>query len=479
MSFPASASASLSIVRTLTSAVLALFLGLSTACSRSHEPVRDYRGAWLSEDGTTLLRVAPDLRVWFYAVDEVGGCLVIAQGILRGDAIIAMDGTRYPVAMPKADVLVVFDQADGLLDGRYASVDFDEICDLEPPPGGENGDHAFHLPVGPVKISNRIATREVVLEVPQGTIAFAIYVFGKKVGDSVWPSALEAPNGQNLLAHMPDLGFCSPGFCSIFVPRNAALGAVPGRFALTMRGPEPDLADLDARGVLRAGPSLSLTRIALKPIVATSQLTAEDLDVILERARLVYEENADVVLDVLPPESAESRFALVPGDFSHPSVVELSRAGEADAVNVYFVDRVTGIAGILGLASGIPSSLGVRGPWNGVLVALDTHRLGQAPFDLEMVGDTVLHEVGHALGLFHTTEEDGRLHDPIADTPECPPSNDVNGDGILTVDECELLDGYNFLFWTPMYGDAFLAVQHEISSEQAMVLSHVVIGGAP
>ena len=49
---------------------------------------------------------------------------------------------------------------------------------------------------------------------------------------------------------------------------------------------------------------------------------------------------------------------------------------------------------------------------------------------------TCAHEIGHYLGLYHTSERDGRQHDPIADTAEC-------GEGAIT---CP--DGGNIMFWT-------------------------------
>jgi hypothetical protein len=41
------------------------------------------------------------------------------------------------------------------------------------------------------------------------------------------------------------------------------------------------------------------------------------------------------------------------------------------------------------------------------------------------LGQTMAHEIGHFLGLRHTTEHGGSEHDPISDTPEC--SDPQNG----------------------------------------------------
>jgi len=50
----------------------------------------------------------------------------------------------------------------------------------------------------------------------------------------------------------------------------------------------------------------------------------------------------------------------------------------------------------------------------------------------------------HLLGLNHTSESDGSAFDFLADTFECDPSNDTDGDGI--VDQFECVDGANFMF---------------------------------
>lgn len=80
----------------------------------------------------------------------------------------------------------------------------------------------------------------------------------------------------------------------------------------------------------------------------------------------------------------------------------------------------------LGVSPGIPGVLGLHAI-DGAGIVMEASLLGQI-FDVpgmgpvngnEFLGPVVAHEVGHFMGLFHTTETSGDT-DPIPDTPECP-----------------------------------------------------------
>ena len=90
--------------------------------------------------------------------------------------------------------------------------------------------------------------------------------------------------------------------------------------------------------------------------------------------------------------------------------------------------------------------MGSKGVGDGVLVGVETHRLGGTVFDIREFWFTTAHELGHWVCLNHTTEANGRVHDPIADTPECPPTQDLDQDGFVSAQECSDFDGDYLMF---------------------------------
>lgn len=76
-------------------------------------------------------------------------------------------------------------------------------------------------------------------------------------------------------------------------------------------------------------------------------------------------------------------------------------------------------------------------------------------------GQIIAHELGHALGLFHTTEgplqqEEAQaptaIADGLDDTPVCPPRADTDRSGTLDAHECEAHDASNLMFWATRRG---------------------------
>jgi hypothetical protein len=129
-------------------------------------------------------------------------------------------------------------------------------------------------------------------------------------------------------------------------------------------------------------------------------------------------------------------------------------------LNIYFVDQYLdsepGFV-LLGAAGGVPGPIGTPGTTgSGVIVAIDPRRstgwLSAGEIDHAAIAQTIAHELGHQLGLRHTTERDGSAHDPLSDTPECSiafniDGTDSEGHVLLSAEECADQDGRFVMFW--------------------------------
>jgi hypothetical protein len=118
----------------------------------------------------------------------------------------------------------------------------------------------------------------------------------------------------------------------------------------------------------------------------------------------------------------------------------LSAGLELPGVNVFIVGDM---GDYIGIAGGIPGPLGLHGSERSGL-ALAADLMG------DMVGadQVLLHEIGHFVGLFHTSESSGTVLDPLSDTPECDSEQDTDGDGVLGTEECVEHGADNLMFWT-------------------------------
>lgn len=135
----------------------------------------------------------------------------------------------------------------------------------------------------------------------------------------------------------------------------------------------------------------------------------------------------------------------------HGELLRLSAGLPASnkGLNFFFVQGFTGW-GLLGRAGGIPGPAMQGTSDSGVVVSLSEFYDYPANLAVPFTARTMLHEMGHQLGLSHTTEQQasadiGWIHDPIADTPAC--ENDSNGDGIVDTGECIGSGHNNVMFW--------------------------------
>ncbi len=182
-------------------------------------------------------------------------------------------------------------------------------------------------------------------------------------------------------------------------------------------------------------------------VVGDTFISDEDLSAVLGRMDTIYRDAGAPVIGVA--EVWELDYPKVYLDAEGSDIFDVRAESIGDdplRMNIFFIQDFTEV-GTLGIAAGVPGPNGIPGTaGSGVVISVDTHLDEDGETLLtDLMGETMAHELGHQIGLCHTSEAEGG-NDPIADTPECTLNDDQNGDGELTAEECVDLDGRNFKF---------------------------------
>lgn len=150
-----------------------------------------------------------------------------------------------------------------------------------------------------------------------------------------------------------------------------------------------------------------------------------------------------------------------------PELFKLSAGAANVALDVFFISdfAAQGTTDTGGITGATPVPWGMHGTGaSGIAIATDA--LAGEPARL---GRTLAHELGHALGLFHTTEVNGDVFDPLPDTPVCDRSRDANRTG-LDAEDCEGAGADNLMFPTTNASASKLTADQVALIRSALIL---------
>ncbi|MFW5967958.1 MAG: hypothetical protein ACOCV2_10585 [Persicimonas sp.] len=187
---------------------------------------------------------------------------------------------------------------------------------------------------------------------------------------------------------------------------------------------------------------LNVYLVGVPGIDADSASDNEDMQVVLDGFEEIYEQ-ADVEIGEIEFRDIEGddreAYRVVRSEEELSELVALSERPEggedaALSANVFFVESMqldSGFGGVqsgaIGISLGLPGPAGLHGTSSSGVVFTSEYMgeeeaessLGDTVDGNDLTGIVLAHELGHYLGLFHTSEQFGQGYDPIDDTPEC------------------------------------------------------------
>ena len=302
------------------------------------------------------------------------------------------------------------------------------------------------------------------------TVSFIIHAFSSSASTPVF-SSLTAPDGSDIKARLSQYGgtgipWESAGYSNVLIPLSSAYQSTAGNWSYTVS------SATSLQLTSRTGSVFSTPTIIVQPYLTGDNYTADNISAALSIMKGIYEQNGiSLSIQTTIPISG-TQYGIVSKDFTDPETAELVKRGSSDKVNLFFLQGYKS-EGYLGNSAGIPGSQGVQSGHNGVLISLKAHELeANGVLHDQLLGETVGHEMGHFLGLYHTSESSGEIFDPISDTPECPASK---ANKTVTAENCD--DGNNVMFWKAYTPNSMNAgkKQNQFTSGQVYVLQHAPI----
>jgi hypothetical protein len=284
---------------------------------------------------------------------------------------------------------------------------------------------------------------EVAIDIPEGTLGFHILLEPEDPSDAFGIRDVVSPSGERVHEEFIPAGGAGPtslpslgGISAVAVPQSDSASAnppAPGVWTIRF-GELEDFAPagrpVRATARLQMGAPTGFVGGRLDLVVYVPdglRVDGKTLDADSAAKDADIAERLDYFFDGLESlagiDRGTVRFERTASDLRNVDSVEtLARAfaasvGKPDerVLHLTFTQsiRLGADLSAWGIAPGIPGAVSRAGtPASGIILAI-----GQTP--IEGDGFALLHEMGHFIGLNHTTEFRGGFRDPLADTPFC------------------------------------------------------------
>lgn len=279
------------------------------------------------------------------------------------------------------------------------------------------------------------------IEAPPGTESMLIEVRGER--GLYYLAEFTTPSGQELIESARFTTRAArevPGLVDWLYPNRPEVELEEGTYELVVRARDPRTGDHIARESIELRvytPATKLQQtcgIRLDFLVDTAAIDLASfeaaVDGIVANLDRLYRQVGIGVIDY-QIERVDLRAADIDiDDRAAIAVVDdvLARARRTggardESVHVLLVRRIGGASDSTfdpaGYSMGLPGPYDADRPNAAVLVSTEQYADFEGYLDVDGLSSSLGHEIGHYLGLYHTSERGGLDHDPIPDTPEC------------------------------------------------------------
>lgn len=274
---------------------------------------------------------------------------------------------------------------------------------------------------------------EVVMDIPDGLQSMLMEVRGKS--GLYYLTEFNTPGGDLIEGGVYTTRFARevPGLVDWLYPNSPTLGIEGGEYRLLLRGETSDGGraneEVEIRLYTKQKSELETCGLHLDFLVDQRAIDANDFELALDRA-VIWVNNLYAPMGVRILDYSITQISLPNPKFDVGTTTVMSQIDDVlsqarqqgsarqDSVHVVVV-RTIGGSEPSGYAMGLPGPFDADRSNAAVLVSTDAYTDGEGFLDVEGMASTIGHEVGHYLGLYHTSESNGAQHDPIPDTPQC------------------------------------------------------------